>query len=488
VARKLTVALAITGVVLFAGYGVFQAWEERATLERTALAETTVLARSLQVATENAMRDGQFADVRESLGVLEAQNAGIDLLVYDATGKLRAHSAEQDSVLPEEQRLLSEIRAGDGPQSVFLRDPGSPRLAVVAPLLGENGERLGALLVRRPLRDVEEDLRKTGLGLALAVVLFAAASVLVGQLAGHYLVSRPLRQVVQVLRRMREGDISPVAAPSIPDDLGQLTAELDSTLAELRALRERLEAEQTRARAFEERIQEADKLIAIGQVAAGLAHEIGSPLQVLLGRARALEARELPFERVRAVAKVMAEQAEIIVKRMEQLLGYVRRRPPRRAPEDLGLVVNAVVQLLELEAKRRGASIEVRVPEQPVVVWGDASELQQVVFNLVRNALQAGSRGNKVAVTVNRQQIDPDVGPSASLEVADLGRGIPPEEVPRIFEPFFTTRAHEGGTGLGLAVVKTIVEAHRGAIAVDSTPGAGTRIRVLLPAGEQERP
>jgi signal transduction histidine kinase len=141
-----------------------------------------------------------------------------------------------------------------------------------------------------------------------------------------------------------------------------------------------------------------------------------------------------------------------------------------------------VVALLESEARRRQVEIKLRAAPCPLA-RGDGDTLQQLTLNLVRNALEACRAGDRVEITIEPSTMDAAAGrsPAVLLRVVDSGRGMAPEIAARAFDPFFTTRAHEGGTGLGLAVVKSIVDELEGSIEVASRSGEGSTFSVRLP-------
>ena len=236
---------------------------------------------------------------------------------------------------------------------------------------------------------------------------------------------------------------------------------------------------------LEMNLRRADRLVTVGQLSAGLAHEIGSPLQILNGRARALAARaELPAD-VRRIAEILANEADRVTRIVEQLLTFSRRSAPRSTSARLEGPVGDIVELFEANARRQKVTLEFECDPALPAATVDVGQVQQVVINLLSNAVRAASPGGRVRVLLKPSSFfAADAGasrPSVSLIVEDTGGGIPPDLLPRIFEPFFTTQAEAGGTGLGLAVVKSIVESHGGTIAVNSRAEEGTRFTVHFP-------
>jgi signal transduction histidine kinase len=267
--------------------------------------------------------------------------------------------------------------------------------------------------------------------------------------------------------------------------MGAVAAEFNTMVAELRETRQRLDQEAESHHRLQHALQAADKLITIGQLSAGLAHEIGSPLQVLRGRARTLLTRAQDAAEVQRNAEILIAQTDRITRIVEQLLHFTRRRSAALSRNDVSPAVRNVVELMQHEAQRRGVSLTLQTPEHLPPLWVDTDEIQQIVLNLIANALAATPRGGEVIVHVEKSSLVPRNGsheiPALRLTVTDTGRGITPEVHAHLFEPFFTTRAAEGGTGLGLAVVKALVIDHGGTITVESTPGMGSEFVVVLP-------
>jgi signal transduction histidine kinase len=265
-----------------------------------------------------------------------------------------------------------------------------------------------------------------------------------------------------------------------------LARQFEAMVAELSAARGRL-AEAVESRATLERgLQRLDKLATLGQLSAGLAHEIGSPLQVLQGRTRALlgERARDPDE-VRRIATILNEQADRITRIVEQLLRFARRTPPPLAPVALAAPVRAVLDLLEHAARQRGVALELDAAPDVPAVRADVDGVQQVVLNLVKNALEATARGGRITVLLRPTEAvaaDGQRRALARLEVVDSGSGMSEATLARLFEPFFTTRAASGGSGLGLAVVRSIVVALGGTVGASTVPGVGSRFTVDLPA------
>ncbi|HEX8908371.1 MAG TPA: ATP-binding protein [Anaeromyxobacteraceae bacterium] len=231
----------------------------------------------------------------------------------------------------------------------------------------------------------------------------------------------------------------------------------------------------TALRAMRAEVQRSERLADMGRLAAGLAHELRNPLASMAGSIELLRAAPgLSSGDARLMDIVLREAA-----RLEQLvaafLAFSRPAPPRREAVELD---RAVAETLEVFGHDPAAG-RVRLERDlaPAVAYCDADQVRQVLWNLLANAARAAGQGDGGGTVRVRCAAE---GERARLEVEDDGPGIPAADLPHLFTPFFTTR--EGGTGLGLATVQRIVDAHGGAVGVDSTPGQGTRFTVRLPA------
>jgi signal transduction histidine kinase len=470
---RFTLALTAVGVLLFGTYALWAYRSERDDLRTAATREIRIIGQSLQTSIGNALRDQHRGDVEETLAALEALAPSVDIHVHDPVGAsiARSRGASTDGAV---EQLVSGTGASREEIVVFDPQEDPTRLIFTTPLTAEDGTLLGTIAITRPVDDLNADLVRTRDRLILVVVAFFVATIAVGLLLGTVYVKRPIMRLLDGVRQVRQGDFrSRVDPTDRADEIGDLVTELNSMIHALAESRAHTESE-TEARARLERgLQRVDKLVTIGQLSAGLAHEIGSPLQVLSGRASALLGHVDP--EVRRQAELLVAQCERITRVVEQLLSFGRRKAVAIGPCDLGVPVRTVIDLLSGEARRRGVTLGLEVDEGSHEIAGDSDQLQQVALNLVRNALTATPNGGRIIVRVDH------VGDSVRLSVRDSGAGIDAATRSRLFEPFFTTHASDGGTGLGLAVVRTIANEHRAKVDVYSEPGCGAEFVVSFP-------
>lgn len=232
--------------------------------------------------------------------------------------------------------------------------------------------------------------------------------------------------------------------------------------------------DQTEVRALADQLIRADRLAALGELVAGVAHEIRNPLAVIKGSLQMYEQTGRPLEDLSELTEVVSQEIERLDAVIKALLDFGRPAPAHVRPVDLGRLFEETVTLAGKYAEQRGVDVVVDGPDAALMVMADPDQLKQVMVNLLTNAVQAMPAGGVVTLSA---RLDGDM---ATLTVADEGEGIPEGELDKIFDPFHTGR--ENGTGLGLTIVHRIVDEHGGRIRVSSEVGAGTTFTVSLPA------
>jgi len=226
---------------------------------------------------------------------------------------------------------------------------------------------------------------------------------------------------------------------------------------------------------------EAGKLATMGNLLAGVAHELNSPLSVILGQV-GLFSQTGVDPKARARVKDIGEAAERCVRIVRSFLTMARRHPPERGHVSLNELLREAVELLSFELRIASIEIVYDLERDLPLVWADGHQLRQVIVNLVTNARQAvqdSAPPRQLRLATRYDERHSSVG----IEVADSGPGIPADVRARVFEPFFTTKPDGEGTGLGLALVRGIVEGHGGSIDIESAPGEGARFIISLPLG-----
>jgi two-component system, NtrC family, sensor kinase len=304
---------------------------------------------------------------------------------------------------------------------------------------------------------------------------------------GVFFVGRPVRALVEQARRVGHGDLASRTALRPGDELGDLSREMNAMCDQLAAANGKIASETAARLATIEQLRHADRLMTVGKLASGIAHELGTPINVVAGRAQLIADDHEPGTPAHDNAAIVIEQAERMATIIRQLLDFARRQPAKKSRQPLHPVVAQTVDMLTPMARKRGIDLVVEEVDEGLVANLDPSQLQQVVINLVVNGIHAMRESGTVSLGIGREHVTPPpehgggAGDYLSVRVRDQGVGIPEEVVPHIFEPFFTTKDVGDGTGLGLSVAYGIVQEHSGWITVDSKVGKGSCFTVYLP-------
>ena len=274
-------------------------------------------------------------------------------------------------------------------------------------------------------------------------------------------VIRPMARLHDDVRRIAAGDLAHRAAVISNDELGELARDVNLMTG-----------------ALEQRLKHHDRLTAVGELATGLAHELNNPLQVILAQSsHALQAGD-PDE-TRESMRLIQEHARRAGRVVAGLLSFVRARPTERQPFDINAIVSDTVGLLHDEFQTERVALETRLSPHLPAVRVDRAQIEQVLVNLLANALHAAARAAGGSTVVVETRVETD---TVLVAIEDSGPGIPEDIRPRIFDPFFTTDSATGGVGLGLSIAAQIANGHSGTLALVDGALGGARFELRLPA------
>ncbi|MDD4904656.1 MAG: ATP-binding protein [Methylobacter tundripaludum] len=481
---KLTLSLFALSLLVFGIYGTYQLRTEAQDLRDDVEKETRLLAYSLLVSVENALRDRQTEDVQELLQQIERLKPSIDVRIYIQNHTVIRSGAES-LAWPEEVEQTLQQTALDGEMKQYYFPVDKPDFLVLSlPFNKISAAMPGNLAIVRSLQKMKEDLSKTKTYILWSFFSFVAFTSLLCLFLGQVYISRPLRELRQAMLAFRNSREPPEPLPITgKDELSSVKQEFNRMTAELFSAYSRLDAETQHGRQLQRALQDADKLITIGQLSAGLAHEIGSPLQIVNGRARALAKCNDDYDEVRRIANILVDQTDRITRIVQRLLEFAPRHPTEPMNCDVIAAIAEVIDMLDFEARRQGVTMTFAHPETLPLVSLNKDSVQQIVLNLLTNALAAIDNTGAITIELSQTSIsyaDRTI-PALKLTVGDTGTGIAPEHLSQLFKHYFTTRGRQGGTGLGLAVVKTLVTEVGGSIAAESEPGKGSLFIIYLP-------
>lgn len=347
-------------------------------------------------------------------------------------------------------------------------------------------ERAGPVAVAVVIRDIGYVDKLVGtwtrslifIGVGFAFVMLLVSGVLVRRIVGD-----PLHVMVDAVENVAAGKLDASVPDTRRDELGRLARSFNAMTESLRTARAAVEDAAQRRAELEARMRRLQTLAAAGEVAASLAHEIGSPLNVILGRTRMMAGRADTADNTKRDLEIVAAQTERITRVVRKLLDISRPSKGRIDEVNLREVVEETLAFIAPECKKRNIVMtSVVEPGTPELVLGDRDQLVQIIFNLAHNALQAQPKGGRIDVRLHRSEQALSGVATIAIDVADAGPGIAPEVRGRLFDPFVTTKRGEGGTGLGLAIVDGMVRELGGRVTVDDGPSGGACFRVEIPA------
>ena len=325
--------------------------------------------------------------------------------------------------------------------------------------------------------------------LALVVLIVLVTTIVVGALSARF-VSRPITKLLTGIDDVAKGDLSHVILSERDDEIGQIATRFNDMTFSLRESRGETQRQNEAKLQLEQRLGQTEKLATIGQLAAEIAHEVGTPLNVIAGRARSIQRKAKDPDAVEKNAEIVAEQTARITRIIQRLLDFTRRKVGATGKAEVNINELSLTTMELLSSQFSSAKVKTRLERAEGLprVAGDSDRLQQVMINLLLNAVQAMPEGGALALETRAvRRTRPGLEDAAdqafvSFSVRDSGVGIPADIRDKIFDPFYTTKEGRGGTGLGLAVVSGIVKEHDGWIDVEDADGGGTVFRVYLPA------
>ncbi len=498
IATRLTLLVLLAVVLVMAGFAYLRTRQERQRLVDEVQQEVLVLANAIKLVAEHALRDRRPQDIQELLAEMVREQHPIDRVrIYDLRlEEIASASSEVATPTIVAREEIASVLDGGRSLVRYLGSPTRPVVYAILPLRGRRGEAVGVLEVVQVASRVQRQFVEAARESILRVSLLSLTIVLVIWLAARVSIRRPLDRLVQAALAFGRGDLSQRISHRRQDEIGQLATAFNQMAEELqRTQRELIGQAQTRLE-LERQLQQGQKLAAVGRLASEVAHEVGTPLNIISGRAESIR-KGLPADHPaeRHVATIL-RQTERITGSLRELLDYTRPRRPALRPLAVRPLLNRLVELLEPLALRRGVELKIRVAADLPPIRADADLFQQALMNLMTNALDATPPGGRVQVVAAgdpqsgpgaagprptvRRGVSPD--PCVTILVEDAGGGIPAQRLEKIFEPFFSTKAPGRGTGLGLSIVEDIVRAHGGAIEIASAEGHGTTVLLRWPA------
>lgn len=472
--------LSVNAVMLVATFFILRQLE--ANLLKATRDEIRAHAATLQIALEEDYATGRSLDATRLINRL-SENANIyGAILFNAKGQIEVVTnnltAKEISYLKEVQHVLQTAQSTEITRRLNEQDVFS----VISPI--KNGEGVvGAIEIAQPISFIHAEVVRERWNIALTAASLCIAILLVVSLVLHFNLTRPVQVLLKGAIAVGKGDLSHrVSVPRSSGELVQLAAEFNRMATHLDEQREALAREAEEKLNLERKLRHNEQLAAVGRLAAGVAHEMGAPLQVIDGRAKQLQERsESNLETRQRNLTIIRTQAERIARIVRQMLNLARPYKLQIAPIKLADLVHEVTDAVEISAGTNGVEIQVHCDAE-IIIEVDAELILQALLNVCQNAIQAMPTGGKLTI----ECLVDATGSDPLIKITDTGPGIHPDHLAHIFDPFFTTKEVGHGTGLGLAVASRIITEHGGHIEVENRAAGGVTFYIYLPQRKAE--
>lgn len=370
----------------------------------------------------------------------------------------------------------------------------APHIALFVEPIHRDDVVTGAVAVAVSLTAVEHLQRTAGLIAAGGAAVAIGATTLLIHLLARRLILDPLSDIRRVMARTRGGDLAARARVARTDEVGEVADGLNAMLTDLEdlqhSLRQRVAAATAQLRERNEQLMRsyesisrlretaarAQQLAAVGQTMANVAHQIGTPLNLVSGHVQLLR-QEITDAGLQRRLRIVEEQTTRMASAVRDLLERAKPDEERR-PIRAGAVLATIGEAMRVRLAASGVTLDLLIGETVPHVLANEAQLELALLNLVTNALDAMPDGGTVTLAAAH------VREGVVLRVHDTGQGIPADVLPRIFEPWVTTKGAAHGTGLGLSITRDVITSLGGTIAVATSPGSGTTFTITLPAIE----
>lgn len=474
-ALLLYVTVPLILALIFLGYLMLATIEKE--IEKQMQKDLELVARAIQLPLSYAVEKNRMGSMRQSLESVFAIDTVYSAYVFDANGNEIIRLGHPDNEPRREQ--IVKIATDKHNKGEYEEVAGRQVFSYFVPL-AERGGRINGLLrlTRRESEFIEnlQSFRIRGTLMLVGVLLMISGVIIYGH---HRAVGKHLRRLSASMSKIAAGERDHRFENDGPKEIIQIGTAFNHMLNSIDEAEQTIAAHRKKQKALEKRLQHTEKLAAIGRLAAGTAHELGTPLSIISGRAQqALRKQQLPQFQRQALTAIRTEvdRMSYIIK---QLLDFSGRNPPRRASAYPGQLIASAVASLAEEAQTARTYMRVINAESEIPIWVDAIKIQQALVNLLRNAVQCTHDGT---VCLSWRQNDK----RTIFCIEDNGPGVPEENRSKIFEPFYTTKDAGKGIGLGLSIVHAVTEEHGGIVSVGQSPMGGASFTLQLPSGSVE--
>ncbi|MBO0797197.1 MAG: HAMP domain-containing protein [Blastocatellia bacterium] len=480
--RLIVILAVIVGAVMTVG-GYFILRQREAALESAMRHEVHAHALTLQIALEDLYRSGRRQEAQELIDSLSENPRVYGVVLFSPDGRVAMVSnplvADEIKFAPEVRRVLTSGGTIETVHKIIDQEVFS----IIMPI-NIRGKSRGAFEIAQPMSFIRADFARARREIIFVSLLLFSMIILAVVAVTRFSLLRPINELLRGAAALGRGDHGyRVAVPGIGSEFTSLASEFNRMADKLDEQRENAAREAERRLKLERELKHSERLASIGRLAAGIAHEIGTPLNVIDMRTEQIT-RDLNGVRERSHrnAMIIRAQVERITRIVRQLLTLARPYKLKNEPIDMTALISGTLELLETEAQSSRVFTEFHC-SRPVMAHGDREYLQQVFTNIILNAIQSMPDGGLLRIEFNEGE--PAEGRRIlTVSISDTGIGIRPDDLPRIFEPFYTTKDVGSGTGLGLTVSHSIIEEHGGWIEAANNDEGGATFTIHLPQAQ----
>ena len=487
---KLALYLSLIIMIVLSGYGYFHILTRRDILTRKMKVEVRSIGRTLKVPLEKISLPREMEYVQELIDTIEEYEKTLGVIVYHQGRNLTFRSRSLGEGIEPYLVLIKKSIKEDLPQEEFRVYKKDPVFAYVFPLEDRNGKNIGGVAVLQYTSFMQKDVSGAEWSIFITILILIGGTVGFVLFGTRKWISEPISQLMGGVKNLAKGNFDTQFVLSRKDEISELAQAFNQMAVDLRKAQEQIIKEAETTIELERTLRQSEKLATIGQLASGLAHEIGTPLNIIGGRAELIKRKMKDREGEQKDLDIIIQQAERITKIIQQLLGFVRKKRPEQKGLNIKTLLETTLDFLDHQIQKQGVKVVKDLKDNLPIVTGDSDQLQQVFLNLFLNAIQAMPEGGTLRLSVlskwiSKEGLENDQRQYVEVCVEDTGVGMEKEVVETIFNPFFTTK-EDKGTGLGLTVSQGIVQDHEGWIEVESEIGEGSQFRVYLPASERK--
>jgi signal transduction histidine kinase len=487
---RLAIFLSVVIVTVLSGYGYFHIRSRQDILVRKMKVEVKGIGETLRVSLEKLSLPREMEYVQNLIDAVEESEKTLSVIVYHPGKNIVFQSRTLgEGTEPYLELIKKSIQEGR-PQEKFTFYKKYPFFSYTFPLKDNKGRNIGGVSVLQNTSDMEEDVRKAKESILVIILVLIGGTVTLVLSVTRRWIFLPISQLMDGIQNMAKGDLKTRIDLKRKDELFDLAQAFNQMAVDLRKAQERIVRDAESRLELERSLQQSEKLATIGQLSSGLAHEIGTPLNIISGRAELLKRRFEDQKEAQKNLDIIVQQSERITKIIQQLLGFVRKKNPKQIPIHVSAILENTLDFLDHQIQKQEVRVNKDLEDNLLLVKGDSDQLQQVFLNLILNAIQSMPKGGELHLSTHskwclREGMEEDQRRYVEVRVEDTGMGMQPEVLQKIFNPFYTTK--DKGTGLGLTVSLGIVQDHEGWIDVKSELGEGSLFTVYLPVLEGEK-